>query len=367
MLCFAQCKEDAAAEFKSKGGLRVLVRLDDASLKPDNGSAEIRNQVMQVLHNRVEYYGVTPHIEWLEAERQILVEIPGVEEPDRTLRLLENETNLEFWETYELRDIYAPLVSADECLAQLLRPDKNSNTDNDKQKTIALSDSDLKNKQPADALETLLEKVESSDQYSFSDQEYEADHPLFAKLMLNMYQSSGGYEVAPGPVVGYAKVDDMDQVTEYLSMTEVKSKLPRDLFLRWAVKSMDGEGAFYELFALKQTMRQGAVLDGSVITEAKVESDGQGGNAITLLMNEEGARQWARITKDNIGKSIAMVVDNQVYSAPRVNDQITGGRSMITGHFTKEEAGDLANMLNAGRMPAPIRIVHHEMVSPVTK
>lgn len=161
--------------------------------------------------------------------------------------------------------------------------------------------------------------------------------------------------------------DVVSQVMEYLNMPEIKSVLPFDVVFKPGTKPFDESGDWYELFALKKTTREGVILDGSVITEAKADSDNQGAHVIYLQMNDEGARQWARLTKDNIGKCIAIVVDDKVYSAPLVHSEIIGGRSMISGQFTKEEAIDLANMLNTGRMLVPIRIIKHEMVVPNIK
>ncbi|MDR2919286.1 MAG: hypothetical protein LBV72_07980 [Tannerella sp.] len=365
LLCFAQCKQDAVAEFKSKGGLRVLMALDEASLKSDDKSVEMRNDVLKALRSRIEYYGVNPHIEWLEAEKRILVEIPGVKEPDRTLRLLGSNANIEFWETFDLVDVYEQIVKADDRLAKILALEDKNKVD---EQSASSSNDKLAEGASKDELEGLLESIENTESIMLEN-EYEAAHPLFAKLQLNMFHDPRGYDLVPGPVIGYIEESEVAQVIEYLNMPEIKSLLPSNIIFKQGARSINNseDVRMYDLYAIKQTSRDGAELNGDAIAEAKVFSDSEGGNSVALQMDAEGARQWARMTKENIGQCIAIVLDDKVYSAPRVNDQITGGRSMISGYFTKEEAIDLANILNAGRMPVPVRIVHHEMVSPVTK
>ena len=364
LLSFTQCKSSPEEAFKAKGGLRLWVELDEASFKTADEAENIRSLTMDVLFKRIASYGVTPHIIWLEDKNRILLELPGVKEPERVLDLLESNGNLEFWETYNLTDIYRQLVEADERLANLLASTVESNAG--KKQTLPVSDDKQVEGLPEDDLEALLGSIEeeSEDEADISADAYAATHPLFAKLQLNMYQEAGGYALVPGPIVGYAMTGDKDQITAYLNMKGVKLVLPKDLFFKWGVKSIDEQGELYELYALKRTMREGAVMDGSVITEAKAEPDFSEKYAISLQMNGEGARQWARVTRDNIGKCIAMVVDDKVYSAPNVMSEITGGRSMISGNFTKEEAKDLANMLRAGRMPVPITIVEHKIIPP---
>ena len=367
LLSLTQCKSTPEEAFKSKGGLRVLVGLDEQAQQTGGNSVEIRNRVMDVLGERIGSYGIIPHIAWQEDKNCILVEIPGIQEPERVLNLLQSNGNLEFWETYNLTDIYSQLMAADERLAELL-PSTEKNDTGEKQ-ALSVSDDKQVEEQPEDDLEALLGSIKDEPEWEeMSADAYAAIHPLFSKLQLNMHQAPEGYALVPGPVVGYAMSEDKAKIMEYLNMKGIKLLLPKDLIFKWAVKAMNGENSIYELFALKKVTRDGgAVMDGSTVTEARAESDYSGKYAITLNMNDEGARQWARVTRDNIGKIIAIVVDDKVYSAPRVNDEITGGRSMISGDYTKEEAKDMANMLNSGRMPFPVEIVHYEIVSPLTK
>ncbi len=170
-----------------------------------------------------------------------------------------------------------------------------------------------------------------------------------------------------GPVIGYANYKDTADINKYLAMPEVKAELPKDLRLKWGVSpsEFDKKGQTFELYAIKSTERNGkAPLEGDVVTDAKDEFDQYSKPAVSMTMNSDGARRWAQLTKQNIGRSIAIVLDNYVYSAPNVNSEITGGRSQITGHFTPEQAKDLANVLKSGKMPAPAHIVQEDIVGP---
>ena len=187
---------------------------------------------------------------------------------------------------------------------------------------------------------------------------------LFAVLQINQYNG----QLAPSAVVGYAKATDMAKINEYLSMKQVKDALPRNLSLKWGVKAMDERGMFYELYALKVTNRDGSpALGGDVVTDANADFNQQPGRTeqvVSMEMNAEGAKAWARLTKENIGRSIAIVLDGMVYSAPNVQGEITGGQSSITGNFTPEEAKDLANVLKSGKMAASVHIVQEDVVGP---
>lgn len=356
LLCFAQCKSSPEELFKSKGGLRVWLSLDESSVQANDGSVDVRSQTIQTLMNRITYYGVTPHIEWVEPDNYILLEIPGVQEPEPVLGLIESNANLEFWEVFNLTEIYPQLVNADTALGAFMSLTKED--------FIAMKQSD---ERPRDALEALLEAVEDNpdDEHALWEQAFVVNHPLFARLNLNIYDS----QLIDGPVIGYVKAEDKDLLMEYLHMDVVKSVLPSFLVFKYGAKPIDEGGNLYELYALKMTTREGrgAALDGSVVTEAKATRS-YDENIISLRKNEAGTRMWALITRENIGKHIAIVVGDQVYSAPRVQCEITGGQSsLVTGGFTKEETTDLANLLNAGHMPVPITIVRHELVPPAAK
>jgi SecD/SecF fusion protein len=197
-----------------------------------------------------------------------------------------------------------------------------------------------------------------------SMEEFTREHPLFALLQINQYQG----QLAPGPVVGIALAKDMAKIDEYLAMRQVKEVLPRNLALKWGVKAIDDKEQFYYLYAIRMTNREGLpALGGDVVTDAVADftqTVGRSDQQVSMAMNAEGAKSWARLTKDNIGKCVAIVLDDLVYSAPRVNDEITGGRSQITGDFTPEEAKDLANVLKSGKMAAAINIVQEDVVGP---
>lgn len=364
LLFFTQCKSTPEEVFKSKGGLRVLAGLNESVRKTGGESVEVRNQIMEMLRDRIEYYGVTPHMAWLEDENCILLELPGVHEPERVLNLLQSNGNLEFWETYNLTEIYSELVTADEHLAELLASTVKSGTEAEQAEAVS-DEKSAEAELPKSDLDALLASIEeeSEDEESMPYDMYAASHPLLAKLQINAYNSGEGYALQPGPIVGYTMMNDKDEIMEYLNMKEVKQALPTDLIFKLGVKPVDEKGEIYELYALKK-MREGAIMDGSVITEVKAESGYRGDNVVNLQMNDEGARMWARVTKDNIGKCIAMTVDDRVYSAPNVMSEITGGSSMITGNFTKEEAKDLASILRAGRMPIPVTIIEHKIIPP---
>ena len=189
-------------------------------------------------------------------------------------------------------------------------------------------------------------------------------HPLFAVLQINQYNG----QLAPSAIVGFARASDMEKINEYLSYKQVKDALPRNLSLKWGVKAMDEKGQFFELYALKVTNRDGSpALGGDVVSDAKadfVQQPGISSQEVSMSMNAEGAKAWARLTKENINRSIAIVLDGMVYSAPNVLGEITGGQSSITGNFTPEEAKDLANVLKSGKMAASVHIVQEDVVGP---
>ena len=197
-----------------------------------------------------------------------------------------------------------------------------------------------------------------------SEAEFAKMHPLFAVLQINQYNG----QLAPSAIVGFARASDMEKINEYLSYKQVKDALPRNLSLKWGVKAMDEKGQFFELYALKVTNRDGSpALGGDVVSDAKadfVQQPGISSQEVSMSMNAEGAKAWARLTKENINRSIAIVLDGMVYSAPNVQGEITGGQSSITGNFTPEEAKDLANVLKSGKMAASVHIVQEDVVGP---
>ena len=316
-----------------------------------------------VLRTRIDRFGVvSPNIQRLETAGRILVELPGVKEPERVRKLLQGSANLEFWETYQLPEIYQQLVAADNVLREL----QATETVDVAADSVAVEIKDtlaVAHTSEADSLLAAISK-DKPDAMAQSQEEFAKQHPLFALLQIHQYNG----QLAPGSIVGIAKSTDIPKINEYLALKQVKDVLPRNLALKWGVKAVDEKENFYELYAIKVTNRDGSpALGGDVVTDAHDEFEEQGGRTnpgVSMSMNAEGAKAWARLTKENINRQIAIVLDDMVYSAPNVNGEITGGRSSITGHFTPEEAKDLANVLKSGKMAASIRIVQEDVVGP---
>lgn len=319
-----------------------------------------------VLRTRIDRFGVvSPNIQRLETAGRILVELPGVKEPERVRKLLQGSANLEFWETYQLPEIYQQLIAADNVLAGLLSQKNETPADSlASEATDAAATTADTAVSEADSLLAQIGKDKPEAQAAQSMEEFAKQHPLFALLQINQY----GGQLAQGAAVGVARTQDMDKINEYLNMKQVKEVLPRNLSLKWGVKAVDDKEQYYELYAIKVTNRDGSpALGGDVVTDANadfMQQPGRSEQMVNMTMNAEGAKAWARLTKENIGRAIAIVLDDMVYSAPNVNDEITGGRSQITGHFTPEEAKDLANVLKSGKMAASVRIVQEDVVGP---
>ena len=321
-----------------------------------------------VLRTRIDRFGVvSPNIQRLETAGRILIELPGVKEPERVRKLLQGSANLEFWETYNLTDIYQKLVEADNLLATLLANDSTKTVAdetaaaeiNKENQTEAAADTTQK-----DALLEQMQQQNNAENESLSEEEFAKAHPLFSLLQLNVYNG----QLVPSATVGYANTKNIAKINEYLNMKQVKDLLPHNLSLKWGVKAIDEKEQIFELYAIKMSNRDGSpALGGDVVTSSKADFMQQAGRTeqqVSMSMNAEGAKAWARLTKENIGNCIAIVLDNMVYSAPRVNDEITGGQSSITGNFTPEEAKDLANVLNSGKMAASVHIVQEDVVGP---
>ena len=319
-----------------------------------------------VLRTRIDRFGVVqPNIQALEGqEGRIMVEMPGVKEPERVRKLLQGSANLEFWETYNSQEIVPFLVTLDRKLAAVM-----SNV-----KDEAPADSAVVAEATADttAVDTAAQKDLAAVVGGNTEEKAEkatsaADIEKIRKqnpLLSHFVQLAQG---AYGCVVGYAPKREMAAIDELLNSPEAKEVLPSDLRLKWGVKGMDeGNGAnIYELYAIKVTERNGrAPLEGDVITDAKDEFDQNGQPCVSMKMNVDGARRWAALTKANLKRCVAIVLDDNVYSAPTVQSEITGGNSQITGRFTTEDTRDLANVLKSGKMPAPAKIVSEEIVGP---
>ena len=311
-----------------------------------------------VLRTRIDRFGVVqPNIQSLEDKMgRIMVELPGIKEPERVRKLLQGSANLEFWETYNAKDVAPYLQSADAKLRAVLANTTEADStiiDSVTVETTTVAQATS----TTDSLAAAL-KGESKAQ-SANLEQIKKDHPLLAVLQVNPN--------GQGPVVGYANYKDTADINKYLSMPEVQSEMPKDLRLKWGVSpyEYDPKAQTFELYAIRSTERNGkAPLEGDVVVNAKDEYDHYGKPAVSMSMNTDGARRWAQLTKQNVGKSIAIVLDGYVYSAPNVNQEITGGNSQITGHFTPEQAKDLANVLKSGKMPAPAHIVQEDIVGP---
>lgn len=311
-----------------------------------------------VLRTRIDRFGVVqPNIQNLEDRMgRIMVELPGIKEPERVRKLLQGSANLEFWETYDIKDIAVFLQSADNRLRSILSNETPAATD-----TVAAADSTQtaavnQVKSVADSLAASLKGEETQNSADLA--QIKKEHPLLAILQLNPSQ---------GAIAGYAHYKDTADINRYLAMPEVKAILPRDLSLKWGVSAaeFDPKAQTFELYAIKVTQRNGkAPLEGDVVVDAKDQYDQYGKPAVSMSMNSDGARRWAQLTKQNIGKAIAIVLDGYVYSAPNVSQEISGGNSEITGHFTPEQSKDLANVLKSGKMPAPAHIVQEDIVGP---
>ena len=322
--------------------------------------AEVKAAVensFNVLRTRIDRFGVVqPNIQSLEDKMgRIMVELPGIKEPERVRKLLQGSANLEFWETYNAKDVASYLQSADAKLRAILATTEDAAEATDS--VAAEAPAVAQATSTTDSLAAAL-KGESKTQAADLEQ-IKKEHPLLAVLQVN---PSG-----QGPVVGYANYKDTADINKYLSMPEIQAEMPKDLRLKWGVSPFeyDPKAQTFELYAIKSTERNGrAPLEGDVVVNAKDEFDHYGKPAVSMSMNTDGARRWAQLTKQNVGKAIAIVLDGYVYSAPNVNQEITGGNSQITGHFTPEQAKDLANVLKSGKMPAPAHIVQEDIVGP---
>jgi len=310
-----------------------------------------------VLRTRIDRFGVVqPNIQKLSQTGRILIELPGIKEPERVRKLLQGSANLEFWETYELAEIFPQLIQINDELAKANASTEAAQSEVKEEKKVELS-SDV---------EALVEAADSIAQLEADQkaavEEFKKNNPLFAAIQVSVNQANQPYQ---GPVVGTAHYTDTAKVMAMLNSQVAKSILPRDLHLCWTVKSIDAAEAYYQLIALKSQTSGRPSLEGDVITDARADFGQTSAYAnVSMTMNAEGARDWQRITRDNIGKSIAIVLDGYVYSFPTVQNEIAGGNSQITGNFTVEEAKDLANTLNSGKMPAPARIIQEDVVGP---
>ncbi len=339
---------------------------DKVTLTSTNDEVEkvIREEVdgaiqnsFNVLRTRIDRFGVVqPNIQKLAQPGRILIELPGIKEPERVRKLLQGSANLEFWETYEASELL-PM------LAQINREFAASAPEAAEEAKAEEVKAEEAPKAEADELAELLgdSTVAEADQAA-QIAEYKKSNPLFAILNPSINQAGQAYR---GPVVGTVHYTDTAKVNAMLNSQIAKAVLPRDARFYWTVKAIDEANAYYQLVALKAQRDGRASLEGDVITDARADFSQLSAYAnVSMSMNAEGAKTWQRLTKDNIGKSVAIVLDGYVYSFPTVQTEIAGGNSQITGNFTVEEAKDLANTLKSGKMPAPARIIEESVVGP---
>ena len=321
--------------------------------------AEVQSAVdnsFNVVRNRIDKFGVVqPNIQKLEGQSgRIMVEMPGIKEPERVRKLLQGSANLEFWETYNSQEV-TPLLAQ---LNQRYAAQGGAAVDT----TAVAADTtavDTTKAAASDLAAKLAKKDAKADNKAL--EAAKKQNPLFS-----IFQPTQGNTLA---VVGYANARDTAEINKIIYSDLARQIFPSELKLRWGAKAEDfggqAKGDIYELYALKITEPSGrAPLEGDVITNAKDDFDQMGHPSVSMQMNSDGARRWSQITKQNIGKAVAIVLDDAVYSAPRILTQIDGGNSQITGNFTIEDTKDLANTLNSGKMPAPTRIVQEEVVGP---
>ena len=326
------------------------------SIKPESTNAEVLTVIKKeaesavansfnVLRNRIDRFGVTqPSIQKLGNSGRILVELPGVKEPERVRKLLQGTASLEFWTTFDNGEIYPYLAEANEVLAGILAEEA--------EQPVAETSSEKSE-------DIVAEELNATEEDNASLDAYKAQNPLFAVLQ-PMQQNNGA-------CIGYATSADTAKVNKYLAMPQIAALFPAEFRPMWGVKPVGNSENIYELVAIKASSRDGkAPLDGSAVTTASVSYDSRtsGEPKVSMSMNAEGANIWAHLTKDNIGKQIAIVLDGTVYSYPVVNSEISGGNSEISGHFTVEEATDLVNVLKSGKLPAPATIVQEQVVGP---
>ena len=348
------------------GQLRDQIKLGDdneAVIKVvREEAASAYDRTYQVLSQRIDKFGVAqPTIQKLSASERILVELPGVKEPERVRKLLQGTAQLEFWLTHDNTEVAKDLIAADEYLGSI---NKGVVADTAAAEADTEAVAEVK-----DSTEALLDQLTADNNNqagvdSASREEFAKEHPLIAKLQL--YVDNNGMPLQ-GPIVGLAAGKDREAINEMLAKAAEKKVFDtRTVKFLWSAKPDEHFGAdVYTLYAIKITTRDGsALLDGGCISDARQDFSNVGGNEISMTMNNEGAREWKRITGENVGNCIAIVLDDQVYSAPRVNGEIAGGRSSITGDFTLEEAKDLANILKSGKLPAPAVIVQEAVVGP---
>ena len=358
-------------EFKDKG---ITVNSTNTEvldvIKEETSSAIDRSY--QILRTRIDRFGVAqPNIQKLENSGRILVELPGIKDPKRVRKLLQGTAQLEFWETYNFTELYGYFDEANKRLAEITKANEELvETEVKEVKNDETTNVEVETEVEAETEPSLLSQLDSEDSLKVAQEEsleeIRANFPLYNYLTPSYYQNEAGQTYpAQTARVGMALVKDTANINRMLK--QVKNVFPRNVKFAWCVKPTDmGNGAEYiDLVALKTSRDNKAALGGEVIVDARQDYDPNGRVEVTIQMNSEGAKAWKRLTGENIGRQVAIVLDDYVYSYPVVNDEIPSGRSSISGgDMSVEEAQDLANILKAGKLPAPARILEENVVGP---
>jgi SecD/SecF fusion protein len=323
-----------------------------------------------ILRTRIDKFGVTsPNIQRQQGTGRIIIELPGVDNPDRVRRLLQGTAKLEFWETFESGEVLERIFEVNKFLADKQKLESGNKTGSAKAKdSSAVAPGATEKAAENDLLKQLAaaDTASATDTGELSMDQARRENPLFNVLSPAIFQGEDGSTRAmEGPVVGTSNVRDTAKVNAIFASNEVRALLPRNLKLMWTVKGRGEGNKFIDLVAIKtRSNDERAPLEGDVITDARESIDNFGQVEVSMTMNAEGAKTWRRLTADNLERSIAIVLDDYVYSYPNVKSEISGGMSSISGNFTPEEAKDLANILKAGKLPAPARIVEEAIVGP---
>ncbi len=326
-----------------------------------------------VLRNRIDRFGVVQlNIQKLERQGRILVELPGVKEPERVSKLLTGTANLEFWTTYQASEVWNYLDQANRTLADILRAEGIADEVADVEEgdatveEVAQTEEDLLDVEQDLLLDTagldLLTDLDTTQVFEDQEGQFYRENPLIAVLTPYLDNQRN---FIPGSTVGVVLLKDTAKVNEYLAIPQIRQLFPSDLIFAWHFQSQGAEQEFIRLHALKATRNNQPVMEGKYVTDARVGTDPYTGEFnVSMNMNSEGAKKWANVTRENVNQAIAIVLDGLVYSAPNVSEEIKGGSSSISGDFSQSDADDLANILKSGKMPARARIESSEVIGP---
>ena len=320
------------------------------------------DNTFNILRTRIDRFGVAqPNIRKADISGRIVIELPGIKDAQRVRKLLQGTAALEFYETFDNGDFFPYLQAANEKARTIVEAEEILTTENAANATAEQPET-AKADTTANSLISQAAAQDSTNNLLADEAAFKKANPLFSVLTPNIDRQSG--QIIPtGSLIGYSHVKDTAAVNEILAMPQVKATLPRNARLLWEMKP---NGEVIALHAIKITTRDGkAPLDGGAVIDARQEYEHNSGRpVVSMNMNGEGAKVWARLTKENVGHSIAIVLDGYVCSSPNVNDEIKGGSSQISGQFDVKEAQDLANILKSGKLPAPARIIADEIVGP---